>query len=288
MTFRYFIPAIAIAIGLTACASLPLLHTTKDQTMTSKTIVVEAVTALFTEFDATKAGALIDPDYIQHNPQVPTGAPAVLGFLPALKESGITTTTHRMIAEGDLVVLHVTYDNAQLFGGEHMVTFDVFRVEDGKLAEHWDNLVAVTPPNPSGHTQTDGVTTIVDLEKTATNKLLVENFIEVVLKNGEGDRITEFISTDLYIQHNSDIADGLDGLGAAIAAWADQGITMKYDTVHLVVGEGNFVFTASEGILGGKRSAFFDMFRIEDGKIVEHWDTITEIPSEMAHENGKF
>jgi predicted SnoaL-like aldol condensation-catalyzing enzyme len=54
------------------------------------------------------------------------------------------------------------------------------------------------------------------------------------------------------------------------------------------VAEGNFVVTASEGTLGGEPTAFFDLFRVEDGWIVEHWDVISTIPSEMAHENGKF
>ena len=65
-------------------------------------------------------------------------------------------------------------------------------------------------------------------------------------------------------------------------------MAMRYDETHLIVAEGNFVFTASEGAMGDAPTAFFDLFRVEDGKIVEHWDTVSEIPSEMAHENGKF
>ncbi len=63
---------------------------------------------------------------------------------------------------------------------------------------------------------------------------------------------------------------------------------MKYSTVHKVIAEGNFVFTMSEGTFGGAPTAFFDLFRVDNGKIVEHWDIISEIPDEMAHENGKF
>jgi len=44
----------------------------------------------------------------------------------------------------------------------------------------------------------------------------------------------------------------------------------------------------SEGTFGGAPTAFFDLFRVDNGKIVEHWDIISEIPDEMAHENGKF
>ncbi|WP_298854625.1 nuclear transport factor 2 family protein [uncultured Ruegeria sp.] len=256
--------------------------------MSTKEIVINAVTAIFTNFDPDAAQQLLAENYIQHNPAVPTGAAAILGFIPALQESGLKTETHRVIAEGDLVVLHSTYHNAQAFGAETIVGFDVFRVEDGKVAEHWDNLQVPGEPNPSGHTMTDGATEVSDPDKTADNKALVTDFVETVLKGGDASNITDFISAETYIQHNPAIADGLDGLGSALAAMAENGITMVYTDTPIVVAEGNFVFTASEGTLGGAPTAFFDLFRVEDGKIVEHWDTISEIPSEMAHDNGKF
>ena len=65
---------------------------------------------------------------------------------------------------------------------------------------------------------------------------------------------------------------------------------MKYDQVHKVLGEGNFVLVASEGALGDQHTAFYDLFRVENGKIAEHWDTIEAIPpkSEWKNNNGKF
>lgn len=256
--------------------------------MTPTEVVIAFATAAFGNFDVEGARALLKPDYIQHNPSVPTGAEAVLGFIPALKDTGITVETHRVIEEGNFVVLHNTYRNAIAFGAETLVGFDVFRVEDGKVAEHWDNLQVPAGPNPSGHSMTDGATKVTDLDKTAANKALVTAFVDTVLTKGNASRITDFISTETYIQHNPQIADGLDGLGAALAAMAESGVTMVYTSTPLVVAEGNFVFTGSEGTLGGKPTAFFDLFRVEGGKIVEHWDVISEIPATMAHDNGKF
>ncbi|MEM9597323.1 MAG: nuclear transport factor 2 family protein [Acidobacteriota bacterium] len=256
--------------------------------MSSKAIALRAVAAIFTDFDPKAAEELLAADYIQHNESVPTGAAPILGFIPALQESGIEVEIHRVISEGDLVVLHSTYNRAQAFGAERLVGFDVFRVEGGRVAEHWDNLTPEAAPNPSGRTQVDGETKIRDLDKTAANRELVSDFVNTVLQDGVVQRVAEFISPETYIQHNSAIADGLDGFGSALAAWAEQGITMQYDEVHLVVAEGNFVFTGSEGKLAGEATAFYDLFRIEGGKIVEHWDVISAIPSEMAHSNGKF
>ena len=99
-----------------------------------------------------------------------------------------------------------------------------------------------------------------------------------------------YINSDHYTQHNPGIADGLDGLGAALAAMAQQGIEMKYDTLHKVLGKGNFVLTVSEGYLGGIHTSYYDLFRIENGKIAEHWDTIESILPEdkRLNANGKF
>lgn len=258
--------------------------------MTPKEIVLSAVVALFTKFDPEAASQLLKQDYIQHNPAVPTGAAPILGFLPALKDSGLTATTHRVLAEGNLVVLHSTYENAQAFGGDTMVGFDVFRVENGKVAEHWDNLQAAVPASKtaSGNSMTDGAAEIQDIEKTAENRAVVEGFVNDVLLGAAPHKIADYISTRAYTQHNPMVANGLDGLGAALKAMAEAGQALTYTKTHLIVAEGNFVFTASEGKLGDAPTAFFDLFRVEDGKIVEHWDTISAIPAEMAHDNGKF
>ena len=57
---------------------------------------------------------------------------------------------------------------------------------------------------------------------------------------------------------------------------------------RIVVAEGNFVFVASDAVMGGKPWAFFDLWRVEEDKIVEHWDVVAPIPAEMVHDNGKF
>jgi len=256
--------------------------------MTAQELVLAAVAAIFTDYDVDAAKDLLSPDYIQHNVAVPTGADPILGFIPALEESGTALTTHRVITEGDMVILHNTYENAQAFGAETLVAFDVFRVEDGQVVEHWDNLQVPPAETVSGRTMTDGPTEVVDLDLTAENKALVEGFIADVLQGAAPDRITDYIAPDLYIQHNPMVADGLDGLGAALIAMAEAGQAMAYTETHFVVAEGNFVFAASEGTIGETPTAFFDLFRVDDGKIVEHWDTVSETPSEMPHDNGKF
>ncbi len=246
--------------------------------------------AVFHRFDAEAAAQLLDPDYIQHNPTIPTGAAPLLGLLPALEESGISATTHRMIAEGDLVVLHNTYNNAQLLGGETMVAFDVLRADGDKLVEHWDSLQAPPAQTASGRSMTDGPTEPTDHHKTADNKALVQSFIDEVFLGGAVEKAGEFIVAEpgAYHQHNPLVADGLDGLTEGFAALAASGHPMTFTKLHRIVAEGNFVFTMTEGQLGDTPTAFFDLWRVADGRIVEHWDTVQAIPDEMAHDNGMF
>ncbi|MGQ7844685.1 nuclear transport factor 2 family protein [Granulosicoccus sp. 3-233] len=254
----------------------------------NKALVADTLQAMFTDFDTDATRKLLAEDYIQHNPAVPTGAAPIIELLPLLKDSGITSTTFRMIAEGDLVVAHGLYQDAQLFGAESLVAFDVFRVEGGQVVEHWDNLQPLVTDTVSGNSMLDGARDIIDLDKTAANKLLVTKFVNDVLHGDAPEKITDYLSTETYIQHNPHIGNGLDGLGAAFDAMKEADITMSYSSTPLIVAEGNFVFTASAGEQGGTPTAFFDLFRVADGKIVEHWDVVSEIPDEMAHDNGKL
>ncbi len=231
--------------------------------------------------------SVVNPDkYIQHNLAVEDGLAGFSAALQALPKGSARVNTVRVFRDGDLIFTHTDYN---FFGPK--IGFDIFRFEAGKIVEHWDNLQE-TPakPNPSGRTMIDGPTTAKDLDKTAANKKLVSSFVDDILVNGRMDRLAGYFDGDNYQQHNPQIADGLSGLGAALQAMAKAGVTMKYHKVHKVLGEGNFVLVASEGEFAGKHSAFYDLFRVENGKIAEHWDTIETItpPSDWKNTNGKF
>lgn len=93
-----------------------------------------------------------------------------------------------------------------------------------------------------------------------------------------------------YIQHNTGIADGLSGLGAALEALGKQGIQMIYDQTYQVLADGNYGLAVSEGSFGGAHTSYYDLFRVENGKIVEHWDVMETIADESTwqNQNGKF
>lgn len=230
----------------------------------------------------------INPNkYIQHNLAVADGLAGFGEVMKMLPEGSAKAKVIRTIQDGDYVALHTEYD---FFGPK--VGFDIFRFEDGLIVEHWDNLQDVAKPNPSGRTQFDGATEITDVNKTDENKAIVSDFVQTILMKGDMSQISKFIGEkdSDYIQHNVAVADGLSGLSVALKQLAEAGMPMVYSKNHLIIGEGNFVLSVSEGQFMNQHVAFYDLFRVDNGKIVEHWDTIEVIPpkSEWKNTNGKF
>lgn len=87
----------------------------------------------------------------------------------------------------------------------------------------------------------DGPTVATDLDKTETHRTLVRAFVDDILVNGRMDKLAGYFDGDNYTQHNPQIPDKLSGLGAALQAMAKQGVTLKYDRIHKVLAQGNFV-----------------------------------------------
>lgn len=274
---------------LTSCAvSLFVAGGAWADSATSKAFVLEAMEATVLSGNVDAVGAYFAPDFIQHNPSFPNGIEGekgVVAFLAGTK--GFKAEYVRAIADDDMVAIHARYEG---FGPQATIGFDVFRVEGGLIVEHWDNLIPKTPLNPSGRSQIDGATRIMDRDKTEANKAKVLEFITKSLIDHEDIAITDYISPVTYIQHNPQVGDGLEGFGAFMAQMTEQGVSMEYSKVHHVIGEGNFVLTMSEGTLGEDAMAFYDLFRLEDGLIVEHWDVIAPMPGPDAEHNeaGKF
>jgi len=254
----------------------------------NKALVLKALENTLLAGDVDAVDQYFATDIIQHNPMFANGIEAQRGVVGFLAGSGNFKADYlRVIADDDLVALHARYEG---FGPTPVIGFDVFRVENGKIAEHWDNLIEEQPANPSGRSQVDGATEITDRDLTEENKAKVEDFLTRALINHEQIDFTQYINPANYLQHNPQVADGLDGFGAFMAEMAKQGISMDYTEVHQVIGEGNFVLALSEGTLGEAATAFYDLFRLEDGLIVEHWDVIAPMPGPDAAQNeaGKF
>ena len=260
---------------------MELLH----KTLSNK----EKTTALQRSIETgnTLALNLLHPTrYKQHNPNLSDGIEAIAAIHDLLPRDKVYAHVVRAFEDGDYSFVHVDY---HLFGP--VVAFDIHRYEDGIAVEHWDNLQE-TPPhrNKSGHTMTDGKTQATDHDKTAENKALVERFVREALLEDNWGNSAAYFDGDVLVQHNPHMSDGVAEYQAIRDQWRTAGTPASYESLHKVLGEGNFVLTLSEGQSGGRHSALYDLFRVSNGKIAEHWDVIEEIPAEekQQNSNGKF
>jgi predicted SnoaL-like aldol condensation-catalyzing enzyme len=236
--------------------------------------------------DAAAVAVVNEDKYIQHNPQTHEGSEGLVALFERLSKTSPRVNIVRVFEDGNYIFAHTEYDFAN-----SNIGFEIFRFEDGLAVEHWDNIQQRKGPNPSGHTMVDGSTEATDLDKTESNRKLVQSFVNDVLSNGEFDKLEDYIDDERFTEHNPRIGDGLSALHSALSDPAsNDGITIRYDKMHRLLAEGNFVLSVSEGSVNGVHSSFFDLFRIAHDKIVEHWDTTEAIPprSEWKNDNGKF
>ena len=277
---------VAGLVLLSACSSTS--HHITPQEKGNMALIKKAVRASMMKPNVKAVEAIWSPNYIQHSPVQPTGLQPIIDWVSYMEENGkgdFSYELHRKIADGDFVALHGKVSG---LGPEPSVLFNIFRVENGQLAEHWEGMQAIVTPTASGRSMLDGPSRPTDFDLTEENKAVVSDFLSRVLVGGDYAAMGEYFDGDAYLQHNPGIPDGLSGLGKALGEMAKQGITMDYTKVHRVLGMGNFVLTHSEGSLGGKPYQFFDLFRIEAGKIAEHWDCMQDLSAGSKNSNGVF
>ena len=116
-----------------------------DEALTArnKAVVRDFYTTVLIGRNIDAAPRFLRPDYIQHNPQVPTG---LKGFMDTFRErfaQNLPPDYKRellnVIGENDMVVIYVRQTWTGRDGQRHQaLEFDMFRVQDGKIAEHWD------------------------------------------------------------------------------------------------------------------------------------------------------
>jgi predicted SnoaL-like aldol condensation-catalyzing enzyme len=102
----------------------------------NKALVVEAMTSLFQRHDASAVEHLYAPAYVQHNPSIPQGRDALQSLVTGLS-ADVYYEPGLIVAEGDFVAIH---GRIRGWAERPQVVVDLFRIEDGKLAEHWDVL----------------------------------------------------------------------------------------------------------------------------------------------------
>lgn len=237
-------------------------------------------------YDLAKIEAMVDKDYIQHNPRVPTGRAAFLALIPNLQKHNSKIKNMRIFQDGSHVIMHHLWQNAIPFGAPEKAAFHIIRFDQaGLIAEHWSVMSDLAAANLSGRTLLDGPTEILDLIKTDQNKAKVTELFRLLISGSSENRLQilrKFFLPEFH-QHHPDLKDGVESFCEFVGA------RIKFKKQHQVFGSGNLVLSISEGFIGETPMAFYDLFRLDLGMIAEHWSVHQDIPTTgLANDNTMF
>jgi predicted SnoaL-like aldol condensation-catalyzing enzyme len=277
---------------------LSLLESSDPQLAANKRLAHDMWRNFLTANHTETAVQYLAEDYMQHNPMAATGRAAVMAFFesfPRMDEVPPTIPNLvTIIAEDDKVVvaLRRELDDPTAPGETYTTTwFDMWRVEDGMLAEHWDPATLPpgfpAPTGPGGPLPVTGATTAADQiamlasddPQLAANKRLVFDMWRGLVDASQEALAPQWLDEG-YIQHNPNAATGRAGVQAYFATRPDAEIrdATIWPLVD-VVAEGDLVALAFSRTYPMPdapdqtyTTTWFDMFRIENGVIMEHWD----------------
>lgn len=187
----------------------------------------------------------------------------------------------RAIEDENFVFLHV---HQYLNDGEtQWITADIFKSdESGRIIEHWD-VIDEYPKEIKGLDPIYGSFEISELNNAEKNKKIIRRFLVEVLQNKEFERFENYVE-DTLIQHNQNIEQG----GKAYKKYLLEN-NVSYDFVFKVIGQGDYVVAYSKVFIDKQDYAQFDIYRLKNGKIAEHWDNKEAMPDKYDLTNlGKF
>ena len=223
--------------------------------------------------------------YTQHSTGVGDGAEGFLAFFEPFVERN---------PKREIEIVRILEDGPWVFcsayqslndGDAEWVTMDLFYTDPtGLILEHWDTIAPYQAETVSGHDMVRG-TNVIDVSADATaNKALILEYTKQVLQEGNLGKLDSFVADDL-IQHAATIGAGRSGLND----WLASDAAGSYEMLSSLTGQGDFVVTYSKRHRTGIDIAVFDVYRIKNGKIAEHWQNHEEIgPRESWGNSGKF
>jgi predicted SnoaL-like aldol condensation-catalyzing enzyme len=134
---------------------------------------------------------------------------------------------------------------------------------------------------------TSGITLAAEPANVAKNKEVAVAFYEAAINKKDYDAAVKYLGSE-YKQHNPTAADGKEGLRSFIDFLKARFPTQRGE-IKRVIAEGDLVVLHVHSTRGeGPGRAIVDIFRVRDGKVVEHWDVIQDIPEKASNSNGMF
>jgi predicted SnoaL-like aldol condensation-catalyzing enzyme len=254
--------------------------------------------------NATALEGFLSADYVEHNPLLPTGRSAFVDYVKAnVAQKPVADSIEDLItlvAEGPYVLLALVthYPEPDGSGKTYSSThFELFRIDNAQITEHWDSTLfrAGQQVPDYGDNRALPVTGRVGLEQYAqlanddptlfANKRLAFDLWRHIPEGGR-EELAELYLDPTYIQHNPNAATGREGFKEYMARRPDSNVETWLETpLVAMLAEGDLVVQVLETTRTQNdvtyRVPWFDMFRVENGRVIEHWDTAAkgELPA---------
>lgn len=273
-------------------ASTTTAKSTEAQLAKNKKLVLNMYKDVFNDHELNKTSLYIASNYKQHNPLAGDGRQAFVNFFGSyLKQNpNYKSEVKRIIAQNDLVVVHNHVTTGAKDRGSSVV--DIFRIKNNKIVEHWDVFQPVPEKSANTNTMFPAKGTPVEVtplspSEVNANAKMVRTFYDALFNKHDVSVINKYIAED-YIQHNPTVPTGREPLNQ-FASFLQSNKSSSNKIIR-VIAEGDIVVLHSWSRMDKKDrgSAVVDIFRVADGKIVEHWDTIQAVPEKSANKNTMF
>ena len=138
--------------------------------------------------------------------------------------------------------------------------------------------LALTALAASAHAQT----------QQEANKKIVVDFYDKAINQKDFEAASKYMGSR-YTQHNPNAADGPEGLKAFLQFLKEK-FPASRSEIKRVFADGDYVIVHVHAVRepGTRGNAIVDIFKLENGKVVEHWDVVQPIPEKAANTNGMF
>jgi predicted SnoaL-like aldol condensation-catalyzing enzyme len=287
MKYRKTLPWLAaIACLSTACGAAPSTSTSSRPVTTSgagsspsseaqnKAVVLRLYSEAFNQGKTGVVNELVGTNYVQHDTSVPGGAAGQIKFFTDIKTKipGAVATVKHSAADGDLVAVHWQASATPEKENTGEAVVDLYRVTGGKIVEHWDAVQQAPASTASGNSlfsdlykYPDGAPVISEAQEESNKQFAVTAYRS--LFSGDLSVLDKDWDPQYYYQHNPQAGNGVAELRKMLQGMpaGGGGGAPKFGNT---LADGDLVWVFADGMPA------VDIFRVANGKIVEHWDVI--------------
>lgn len=243
-------------------------------------ILESALNGLYVEANPAVLDQFWIEDFAQHNPTGPNGTAFMQDLFIDNRPKGFLVEHGLFMADGDFVAVHSRVSGF----GDPLIAFDIYKMLDGRIIAHWDSIQAEVPASETvtGNSMltTGDSYAPVSEEQERSNAETVRQSLVRLVEDGDVTAIDELFAED-YIQHSPDSPNGRDALRDLVLGFAAAPESFVYE-IGFVMADGPFVAVQSRFAGEGESATIaLDLYRLEEGILVEHWDVLQdEVPTE--------